>query len=377
MKHDDNHALAQKVHKEEAAEIACEWVREACDARFAKKMQARLEIEEKEERDKCVIAGEKEALKAAMEERRAVKAKAEAKKRIEQEDAAMAKKSILDDIDASIKLTEACAKDDEAAKNLHALLQDEVYAEEVAMQESKKYEAMKEAQIAQAKEDESRARSIQRDLDIRAHNEAKVREARDVALAMSEQQKIIMKEQAMMKHQEKADYHLARNMHVKSEREAHRSRKAEAVERSSKTFRTAGEVRKQWMDAAATIEDVARGICITIQLPFMRDLKVRVGSQQNVEIEARRLLASDEPFGESEDDGSCYVAEFLIDGAKTRITDECMSYEYSSVSGLLHVYIDNVHLDKMDTAEKMTMMSKFKNSFGRIFGRSNRKAEAK
>jgi hypothetical protein len=54
-----------------------------------------------------------------------------------------------------------------------------------------------------------------------------------------------------------------------------------------------------------------------------------------------------------------------------------MSYEYSSVSGLLHVYIDNVHLDKMDTAEKMTMMSKFKNSFGRIFGRSNRKAEAK
>jgi hypothetical protein len=376
MKVEDDGKAASKIHKEEAAQIAVEWVREASDAREAKKLQCKLEKEDKQERAESVKRGEKEALRAAMEERRIMKDKAEIKKRREVEDAECAKRSVLDDIDETIKFGELCDKDDQVAKKVHLELQDELMAEDLARQESEDYAKYRRKFEIQIMRDTEKARIVQSELDYMHQMESKRNHDTDEEFARVMSAKLLKEENDMRASQEKEDMQYARKMEIKAEREAHRSKKATELEQSSKNFRTAGDVRRQWANADANIEDVSRGICISILLPFMRDLRVRVGRQQNVEIEAHRLLAPDERVNEEEEDGSCYIAEFIIDGAKSRISDECMSYEYSSVSGMLHVYIDNVHLEKMERSERKSMMSKLTSSFGRIFGKKNR-AEAK
>ena len=376
MKVETDHMAARKIHKDEATEIACEWVREACDAREAKKLHAELEKEDKEASAEAIKLGEKEALRVAMDERRSAQQKAEAKKIRERADAEMAKQSVLDDIDETIKFSELCAKDDGVAQKVHMELQDELLAEELAMKESEEYAEYRKQFEAQCKMNEEAARRLDAELRRKEEKEAQMRIEDDAAVAYSTFLKLEREETEERASQEKADLRMAKVMEVKAQREAHRNKKAADIEKSGRAYRTAGDVRRQWANAEASIEDVSRGICISIQLPFMRDLRVRVGKQQNVEIEARRLLAHDEPIEEADEDGSCYIAEFFIDGAKSKITDECVSYEYSSVSGLLHVYVDNVHLERMEKKERDSMVSKFKKSFGRIFGRS-RKAESK
>ena len=50
-----------------------------------------------------------------------------------------------------------------------------------------------------------------------------------------------------------------------------------------------------------------------------------------------------------------------------------MSYEYASENGLLHVYVDNVHLERSmaeGSTEKEGVLSRFKKGFSRMFNRN-------
>ena len=252
-------------------------------------------------------------------------------------------------------------------------------AEELAKQEELAYQQYRDKLDAQARIDSEHALKIQYEFDSMAADAKQSQEAKDSEIARDVQDKLCADDMKSRKSLAEKDAQLARNMTTKLEREVHRRVIARKIRDSNQVFRTAAQVRKQWLNAEAEIEDVSRGICITIQLPFMRDLQVKVGRSQSVKIEARRLMAPNEVIIESDDeDSSVYIAEFFIDGARTKITDEFMSYEYSSDTGLLHVYIDNVHLEKMESKERTGMLSKFKNSFARVFGMSKgRKAEAK
>ena len=406
MKMEEDSNLAKHIHKEEASSIAVEWVQEACDARLAKKYAKDEYEKQKAEKQHKIKEGEKTALQVALEERRIVKQKAEDKKRIETEDIEYAKKTVLDDINDTITRENECAKDVEYAKNMVNIIQDEFYAEDLNHQESLKYKKYKESLEAQSKKDELIAQSLYADFkkqDDKIQSSRIIREqadelyakaihskmefenrydkeskaSADFELARKEQIKSIRQDMEQKIAAERADAALAKKLSTKIEREEHRSKAAKILKSSGKSFRTAAQVRKQWHEAEAKIEDVSRGICITILLPFMRDLKVNVGHSQNVEIEARRLMAPDENI-DDDDDSAFYIAEFLIDGAKAKITENCMSYEYASETGLLHVYVDNVHLEKaQDGKEREGILSKFKSGFSRMFGKNSRGKESK
>ena len=403
MKDADNIQYAAHLHNEEASQIAVEWVQEACDARMAKKMAKDVETELKEEKSQELKKNEAAALKIALEERSISKQKAENKKRIEKEDADFAKKTVLDDIDETINFENLCSKDSEYALEVEKLIKDELLAEDLMAKEKANYELhlkkvneqskadeniaaaiaadlkmmeakLDEDKIAQSKADEQTARSIQEDFKKQDQMFRLKAEEKDFQIAKKAQMESIKSDMKNKLDAERADASYARKMSMKIERERHRSTKATSLKKSGKIFRTAAQVRQQWLEAEAEIEDVCRGICITLLLPFMRDLKVSVGDSQNVEIEARRLMAPDEKVEkDDEEDSSCYIAEFFIDGAKNKITDDCMSYEYASESGLLHVYVDNVHLERSmaeGSTEKEGVLSRFKKGFSRMFNRN-------
>lgn len=154
-------------------------------------------------------------------------------------------------------------------------------------------------------------------------------------------------------------------------REDHRNDKKREVMNAGKNFMDLKVVREVWEDAEAEVEDVAGGICITILLPFMNNIKVTIaGRRKNrVELEARRTTFSEESESSKRDENSnFYAAEFVIDGAEN-MKDKDVSYDYSSESGLLHIYIDDLMLKDLgnNEEEKKGVLAGLKKSFNRFY----------
>ena len=102
----------------------------------------------------------------------------------------------------------------------------------------------------------------------------------------------------------------------------------------------------QWENAEADVEDVAGGLCLTILLPYLRDIKLKASDSNSVDLEAFRIISSEErKQGLDTEENSQYCAEFMIDGSNVSIASNDLSFEYSSESGLLHIYVESVHLD--------------------------------
>ena len=104
---------------------------------------------------------------------------------------------------------------------------------------------------------------------------------------------------------------------------------------------------------------MAGGICMTILLPYMADIKVTiVGRRKNkVELEARRTIFAEEREAHNLDtNSSVYAAEFVIDGAEN-MSDKDVSFDYSSESGMLHIYIDNLMLNNRGCDDKQVCLS--------------------
>jgi hypothetical protein len=77
-------------------------------------------------------------------------------------------------------------------------------------------------------------------------------------------------------------------------------------------------IATQWETAEAECEDVAGGICLTLLLPHMRDLKVFASSSTKVEIEASRMIYEGDTHANR--DNAKYSAEFIIEGKDVNIT---------------------------------------------------------
>jgi len=164
---------------------------------------------------------------------------------------------------------------------------------------------------------------------------------------------------------------MARVVSMKMAREDHRNDKKRQVMNMGKNFRDLKVIREVWEDAEAEVEDVAGGICITILLPFMSNVKVSItGRKKNkVELEARRTAFAEENESRKCDQNSnLYAAEFVIDGAEN-MNDKDVSYDYSSESGLLHIYIDNLMLKELVNNEegKKGILDGLKKSFNRFY----------
>merc|ERR1711916_246704 len=167
------------------------------------------------------------------------------------------------------------------------------------------------------------------------------------------------------------DAEVAKKMSIKLAREDHRNEKKRMVMNMGKNFRDLKVVQQVWEDAEAEVEDVSGGICITILLPFMNSIKVKIaGRRKNrVELEARRTTFSEESeFNKRDENSNFYAAEFVIDGAEN-MKDKDVSCDYSSESGLLHIYIDDLMLKNLGDSEeeKKGVLAGLKKSFNRFY----------
>uniref|UniRef100_A0A6U3RLF3 Uncharacterized protein n=1 Tax=Octactis speculum TaxID=3111310 RepID=A0A6U3RLF3_9STRA len=100
---------------------------------------------------------------------------------------------------------------------------------------------------------------------------------------------------------------------------------------------------KAWSSPAHDIEDVSGGICISVFLPDLSDVNIRLKpNRRSVLVDAKRSLFND--LG-SRSPALKYATEFLIDiHGGMRIRDRDMSYEYTSEAGILFIYLEHQSL---------------------------------
>ena len=346
--------IAVDTQCEEALEMATNWIREEADAKYAEEVHEKLVKEEKDSKDEALKSGESAALKVAIEERRRVQAEAASRRELESKDSEFAKQIVLDDVEEEHAFKEACSKDDEAAAKLHRELQDELLAEELMKKEEREFLEMQKKKQAMIDQD---AKLAERELALeeerhqqeeqRRQNMILDQAMRDFEVARKTQIELDVEASKDKTEQEKKDAQVALKMTIMNARDAHRRGKRLEVIHSSKVFNSVKKVAQQWLEADAEVEDVAGGLCLTLLLPYLRDIKVRAIDKKRVDLEAYRIVGSEEQSaGLATIDNSQYSAEFVIDGQNVHINDKDVSFEYSSESGLLFVYIENVHLDE-------------------------------
>lgn len=321
---------AVETQVDDALEMATKWIREDEDAKHAVELEEKLKHEAKLERALEVSAGEQEALNVAIEERRRIQLEAQQKKDIESKDADFAKECVINDANDEQDFKELCSKDDEKAKKLYLELQDELYAEELAKKEKDLYRAQEKDRSDQAMKqaiaDFEYARRIQEGLD---------REDKDAK-----------------KEQERKDAHYALKTTILTARDEHRRCKRQQLIHSPAIFNSIEKVIDQWLEADADVEDVPGGLCLTILLPYLRDVKIKAMDKNKVDLEAYRIVGRGEKdAGLTNIDNSQYMAEFVIEGKNVNIMDNDVSFEYASETGLLFIYIENVHLDEDDAVD--------------------------
>ena len=76
------------------------------------------------------------------------------------------------------------------------------------------------------------------------------------------------------------------------------------------------------------------------------------------------VLAGDD---HSNKNNICYAAEFEIRGKRIKLSNSDINYNYSSETGLLHIYVENVSLSGMAGEESTSLLSSMKSSFARMF----------
>jgi hypothetical protein len=170
--------------------------------------------------------------------------------------------------------------------------------------------------------------------------------------------------------QEKDDLKMTRKIEIATMRADHRRRKYVELMRE----RTGRTVQDLWRDVDPIAEDVMGGICVTLLLPDIKILSVKLSRKRTVTVEATRLPLGSESLPLNPID-SVFDTDFEIEGKPDSLTQSDISYDYSSENGILHVYIENVHLgvvgsnEKEDTkvVPKSLSLSGIKYKFTKIF----------
>ena len=387
MTNESDEKFAKHTQMDEAYHIATEWMREDRDHKAAEKLSQELSDEYKREMKEQQSKGEAAALKCAIDERNRVLAEAKLKREIEAKDSEACKQIILDEVEADHAFKDLCSKDEEYAKKVYALMQDEMFAEREQEREKEEADRIRAEFEAQMQADEKIAQEhfeqLQRELD---DEDAKQADA-DHVYAMRQQHIIDAKLKLQKIKQESADYLASRKLSVQLAREEHRRRKHVAYMRSAKfpqlddtnTITNTSEIiAQQWVDADAEAEDVEDGICLTAVLPHLASLSMRLVGRNQVEISARRRIVNYEVTVTEEN--SHYAAEFEFDGgAKLVVTEDDLSYHYCKDSGLLHIYVEKMKLagdssmeeggSRGEAAKKSSLLDGVKRSFKRLFGK--------
>lgn len=347
IKVDCDEKVASKIQDTEASSLMNEWLQEVSDKQLAAALseeEKRKAAEEKEAHDRRQDADSAAAARWAAEERRRAAREVQEKHAREEADALAAQHAF----DEEKTYADACARDDALARELH----DTEVAEAYQREEERRAAAARKHHEDLASLDERVAQAAQ---------EALEHEERELAAKQEEEDQMVVRrlmeeegsQRQQQMQQEAADAKLSHKMEVANYRAEHRRQKHLHMVVARSGAAALATPAEQWRDADPVIEDVLGGICISLLLPHVKDVAVRLTKKNVVVVEARRLVSKDEEAAAAgswrkKTEHTTFEIDFEIDstGAAVKIGQDDLHYEYASDCGLLHVYVENVHLEE-------------------------------
>ena len=341
-----------------------------CERSMAKEIERMRRDEEK--------LNESTALQIAIEERKAYALRAQAKRDREAKDEETARQSVQDDIENDFKLSKACEGDEEYALRVRKEIEDELYAAELEELEREEYDQRVSMQRAILEQDMMLAQSEQEKMTRELEEEYEALRQRDFDMACEIQSNLTTHNIAEDERQVLEDQRLAKKLITKSARQVHEDVKRASMLGTANLDSTSA-IAAQWEGATADIQNVSGGLCITLLLPHLKDLKVIMKKNHIVDIEAKRMILSGDKAATKQN--SIYSAEFEIKGRRLNLTERDMNYNYCSETGLLHIYVDNIHLDDEEANSKEekadgpmrsyrgAVLAGIRQSFSRVFNK--------
>lgn len=348
---DEQFAADRQV--EEAVILVEEWMMESKDAELAKQLSEALGREAQVDRQMELVKGEAAAIQAAVEERRRVKAEAQAKREQELADAEIAR-----------RLFEEEEKGSKQSKDIFEA--DAKLAEELATFVT----PVKEAKA------EEKVRTPESPIEHKDSNVVLRRDdlQKDFEAACVLQRDWIREESEQRLRQARMDEELSRRIEASEVRTAFQAKKLREVQACfDKCQRSEQAVANLWRMAEAEVEDLRGSVALTLLLPNIQKLVVTLlKNGKTLRIQAVRLVMDKRV--EVTPINSSFIAEFQLEGGDLRISPKDVHHTYSSESGLLHVYIDDVNLDDERHADckeqpRGSFFRAMKQGFERVFGR--------
>ncbi len=395
VREESDNLIAVDKQVEEAIDLLGEWIQETNDFKLAQELAEAMEKEMESQKRLEIIQGESAALKLAVEERRRIKAEADAKVAREKEDADYAKRIAEEEEKYYHDAKRQYEEDEKMCKDL----QDEHNAPRYEEKEDDEkapsrrcFDSDDDDYKADSKDDDAAFDFVPNQTfagtattsylehkedgepDFSAYQEEVPDTSGDRDLAIS-----------IARNEYRQDFQKLKQRQMLALYDSHQSSKDEKL------------ICQLWDRANAEVDDVQGAVCLTLLLPNVKKLKVNIESDGITvrvvawrQILERRLATTD---------NSQYVAEFHLDGRNIRITPKDISYDYKAETGILHVYIEEVCLDTGATAKapatgpakdnstllpsnasekqkrniKQTIANEIKDSFFRIFNNKNRK----
>jgi hypothetical protein len=377
---ENDNLMAIDCQADEVAGIVKEWVQENNDMHMAAELAKTLDEEEAANRRLEVLRGESEALKVAVEEKRRLRAEAEAKIQREKDDEAFAKKFVEDE-EKEFQRSRASMMyaDEKLCRQLSTDLDKKSGAKDGSPtnhdDERKEWD---ESEDEYEEEQEDEEHKADHDEDDSCHAERAIQQLEhDFELARHFQRQLDLEARAMKTQLEAKDEMYSRKLQVMEERKAFMGRKrAQLAGDYEKHCQQKNEsyVASLWENAEADVDNVQNALCLTLLLPNITNVQVKlIYDQSNNGGKARFVLRKKNPIIRIEatrmvkdrlcakSDNSVYVAEFQLDpnvgqkpssslfgGKKVglKLSPRDIYFEYTSESGLLHVFVENILLNE-------------------------------
>lgn len=188
--------------------------------------------------------------------------------------------------------------------------------------------------------DEMHRSMIKEDSDAKA-----ALEEMDLEYARKEHDKIL----AEIKLQEEKDNKLAKRLAKNMAREEHRRMKASEFLAINLTQ------DKSWNHGNISVEDINGGVVMSMYLPGATDIHVGCRMKNVVFLDARRG-STKEVFG----------LDVMLSGVEIRNAE--VSFEYSSETSVLFVYVDGVHLRDQDSSILSDLKKRLARGLRRLLG---------
>jgi hypothetical protein len=362
--------------------LLSEWLQETQDLQLAQQLSKALETERDCEQRIALIQGEAEAIKIAVEEKRRIKAEAQAKLDIERADEEFARKLAADEVkyfeDKKRQFEDDekyCYTLEEQEKGRHAV------PLRVESKDENDEEECKDDATADTKgsyDDDEKESYCDAKETFREEKEASP-VAKPAPVVDEDEEKEGTPE--TLRQKKRALRSKLQRQRIEELPSSHPFKKY-----NFNTLKEESVISKLWEKANVEINEIDESLCLTVQLPNIQ--KLHIGMENHgklMKIHAKRYLRKNKTSSSSavasltqllSSDSTQYQAEFVLDG-EISVTTKDIYHEYYQEYGTLFIYIENICLDEDSTVSSSNILGKgknllnsFKKNFLRIFNKN-------